>query len=225
MKITEVIIKTVFGKIMTAAIVVALLVGAYLFLKPSLGWGSLFGKPLEIDPTANVVEHIRKISEFTTACYYEEYVIQHKKPASDNANIAKDALIGGLAYAVLKNITTPEIVLMAKGRVRAGFDLGKISADDLSSSGDTLRVVLPAPEIFDVITNPSDYEIFVEQGGWTHEEITELQIDGRERVLANAMEDNILQKADSVGRERLTALFQTFGFGVVEFTSVDSAEQ
>ena len=211
MKIMEVIIKTVFGKIMTAAIVVALLVGAYLFLKPSLGWGSLFGKPLEIDPTANVVEHIRKISEFTTACYYEEYVIQHKKPASDNA----------MFNSIM---TTPEIVLMAKGRVRAGFDLGKISADDMSSSGDTLRVVLPAPEIFDVITNPSDYEIFVEQGGWTHEEITELQIGGRERVLANAIDDNILQKADSIGRERLTALFQTFGFGVVELTSVDRAE-
>ena len=94
----------------------------------------------------------------------------------------------------------------------------------MSFSGDTLRVVLPAPEIFDVITNPSDYDIFVEQGGWTHEEITELQIGGRERVLANAMDDKILQKADSIGRERLTSLFQTFGFGVVELTSIDSAE-
>lgn len=211
MKITEVIIKTVFGKIITAAIVVALLVGVYLFLKPSLGWSWLTGKSLEIDPTANVVEHIRKISEFTTACYYEEYVIQLKKPASENT--------------MLNHImTTPEIVLMAKGQVRAGFDLSKISADDMSFSDDTLRVVLPAPEIFDVITNPSDYEIFVEQGGWTHEEITELQIGGRERVLANAIDDNILEKADSIGRERLTNLFQTFGFGVVELTSIDSAE-
>ena len=211
MKITEIVVKFVVGKILAAAIIVILLVGAYLYLKPSLDWGSLFGKPLEIDPTANVVEHIRKISEFTTACYYEEYVIQHKKPASDNA----------MFNSIM---ATPEIVLMAKGRVRAGFDLGKLSADDISFSGDTLRVVLPAPEIFDVITNPSDYEIFVEQGGWTHEEITELQIGGRERVLANAMEDNILQKADSIGRERLTALFQTFGFGVVELTSIDSTE-
>ena len=211
MKIMEVIAKTVVGKIMTAAIVVALLVGACMFLKPSLGWGWLTGKPLEIDPTANVVEHIRKISEFTTACYYEEYVIRHTKPASDNSMLNRI-------------MTTPEIVLMAKGRVRAGLDLSKISADDMSFSGDTLRVVLPAPEIFDVITNPSDYEIFIEQGGWTHEEITELQIGGRERVLANAMDDKILQKADSIGRERLTALFQTFGFGVVELTSIDSAE-
>ena len=210
MKITEVIFKTVFGKIMTAAIVVALLVGACMFLKPSLGWGWLTGKPLEIDPTANVVEHIRKISEFTTACYYEEYVIQHKKPASDNAMLNRI-------------MTTPEIVLMAKGRVRAGFDLSKISADDMSFSGDTLRVVLPAPEIFDVITNPSDYDIFVEQGGWTHEEITELQSGGRERVLANAMDDKILQKADSVGRERLVSLFRTFGFNTVDI-SVSEAE-
>ena len=212
MKTTEIIVKSVVGKIMTAAIVAALLICAYIFLKPSLDWGWLTGKPLEIDPTANVVEHIRKISEFTTACYYEEYVIQRKKPASDNEILSRI-------------ITTPEIVLMAKGRVRAGFDLSKISADDMSSSGDTLRVALPAPEIFDVITNPSDYEIFIEQGGWTHEEITELQIDGRERVLANAIDDNILQKADSIGRERLTNLFQTFGFGVVELTSDDWAEQ
>ena len=209
MKITEVIIKSVVGKIMTAAIVVALLVGAYIFIKPSLGWSWLTGKSLEIDPTANVVEQIRTISEFTTACYYEEYVIHNTKEASQN----------NLLNSVM---STPEIVLMAKGRVRAGFDLGKISADDMSFSGDTLRVALPVPEIFDVITNPSDYEIFVEQGGWTHEEITKLQIGGRERVLANAMADNILQKADSVGRERLTALFQTFGFGVVELTSAES---
>lgn len=211
MKIMEVIVKSVVGKIVTAAIVVALLAAAYIFIKPSLSMDWLTGKPLEIDPTANVVEHIRKISEFTTACYYEEYVIQHKKPASNNA----------MFNSIM---TTPEIVLMAKGHVRAGFDLNKISADDMSFSGDTLRVTLPAPEIFDVITNPSDYEIFVELGGWTHEEITELQIGGRERVLANAIDDNILQKADSIGRERLTAIFRTFGFSVVELTQARSVE-
>lgn len=208
--ITEVVLKSVVGKIVTAAVIVAVLAGALLIIKPSFGnWN--WGKPLEIDPTANVVEHIRKIAEFTSACYYEEYVIQHKKSASQNA----------MFNSIM---VKPEIVLMAKGRVRAGFDLGKISADDMSLSGDTLRVALPAPEIFDVITNPSDYEIFVEQGGWTHEEITELQVDGRERVLTNALKNNILQKADSVGRERLTALFRTFGFDVVELTQAQPAE-
>lgn len=205
--------KTLVGRIITCGVVAAALFAVFMYVEPDRwkGFAEWFGgRPLEIDRTANVVEHIRKISELTTACYYEEYVIQDKKQPDSDIGIMQ------------KVMPSPEIVLMAKGKVRAGFDLGKISADDIRFRGDTLCVTLPHPEIFDVIVNPSDYEIFVEYGNWSHAEITELQIDGRARILANALSENILQKADAVGRERIADLFRTLGFDAVRISVAEA---
>ena len=53
---------------------------AVLYYNP-FNWNiSLFGdRSLKIADTKNVVEHVREISEFTTASYYEEFVVQESK--------------------------------------------------------------------------------------------------------------------------------------------------
>ena len=40
---------------------------------------NFLGKKLTIEKTANVITEIKKISEFTTACYFEDKIIQEKK--------------------------------------------------------------------------------------------------------------------------------------------------
>ena len=158
---------------------------------------------LKIDPTASVVEEIRKISEFTSACYYEEYVIQDTKEASGNA--------------LLKMVKSkPEVVILSKGKVRAGVDLGKITPEDIKVSNDTLRINLPQPEIFDVIVNPSDYEIFSENGDWSHDEISRIIQKGKENLQQHALDEGIIGKAGETGKKKLESLFQTLGYKVVE---------
>lgn len=141
-----------------------------------------------IDKTATVVEEIRKISEFTSACYYEEMVLGYKKKKKD------------------------EMVLIANGKVRAGFDLSTIKADDVIINGDSLFVALEPAKIFDIIINPSGYDVFVEKGKWSHNQMTTIKDDARNKLAANANAYGILDKATEFGTEKLSAVLKTFGY-------------
>lgn len=177
------------------------------------GWsfslGSLFGGGVKIENTANVVEKVKKISQLTTACYYEEYVLQNRKGVAEEKGL------------FTKSVDTVyyDIVLTVRGTVRAGYDLSKMSEGDITISGDTINIKLPQPEVLDVISNPSDYKVFEEQGEWSHEEIVALQSEGKIKTLNNALQHNILGKANEQGKERVANLFTAMGFKQVNVTT------
>jgi hypothetical protein len=201
-------LKSLMGKIATLVLIAGLLVGGWYYIQ-SFGFnlfGLSFGGELKIDNTANVVEKIKAISEFTTACYYEEAVLKDSKVEKNE---------GGF-LGLIDMETSKEIVIIAKGKVRAGFNLSKVTEDKINIKNDTIGITLPEPEIFDVIINPSDYEMYIEEGKWSHEEVTALQTNYRAQLLAKAQERGILNKAKEAGKKRLESLFQTFGFSVVE---------
>lgn len=169
---------------------------------------NLFGKGMQYEKTANVITEIRNISEFTSACYYEELVMAEVKDSENTTNKVVKMLGRG---AVSKD----EICLIMDGKVRAGFDLSKVTDNAIAISGDTLTMTLPKPEIFDVIVNPSNCEVYVEEGKWSHEQVTAIQASARVRIQDDAIGYGILDQADKIGRERLTDLFKTFGFNTV----------
>ena len=169
---------------------------------------NLFGKGMQYEKNANVITEIRNISEFTSACYYEELVMASVKDSENTTNKVVKMLGRG---AVSKD----EICLIMDGKVRAGFDLSKVADDAIAISGDTLTMTLPKPEIFDVIVNPSNCEVYVEEGKWSHEQVTAIQASARVRIQDDAIGYGILEQADKIGRERLADLFKTFGFNVV----------
>ncbi|MBR6540836.1 MAG: DUF4230 domain-containing protein [Bacteroidales bacterium] len=162
---------------------------------------------LKIADTPNVVEKIRKISEFTTYTYVEEFVLAQKKAVAQEGGI-----LSFFSSSNVPDSSHHEIVLITRGKVRAGYDLSKITEQHLKISNDTISVLLPAPEVFDAIINPSDNDIFIEEGQWSHEEITAMQVNCRERLLNNALDRNILQNADKQGEEKIKNLFKSLGF-------------
>ena len=115
------IAKGLGAKIAEVVLVVLLLIGGWIFLKTNpFNWNFAFWDTgLKIENTANVVEQIKKISEFTTVCYYEEAVVKNEKQTSAN-NTITDFL------KLSPDSIHEEIVIIAKGKVRAGFDLSKI---------------------------------------------------------------------------------------------------
>lgn len=204
------IISLVFSNLPLLGVVAAVIVAAWLFLFNPFGWNmNLFGKP-QIENTANIVEEVKKISELTTACYYEESVIQNEKTTT------KKQWFGNEVDTVKHTI-----VLTVLCKVRAGYDLSMLGENDLIIKGDTVNIKLPAPKIFNVISNPSDYRIFEESGDWKHDEIVAMQVQGKEKMLQNAIDSNILEKANIIGKERVATLFATFGFNVVNVTLTD----
>lgn len=153
---------------------------------------------LRIDKTALIIEETKKISEFTSAQYYEDAVIT--KTRKDKGLILD---------------TDNELVVITYGCVRAGFDLSKIDDKNLVVNGDSISIILPKVEIFDVIINPSNYEIFVEDGTWSHEEVTEAVLNAKTKLESDAITNGILENATKSGISKLTELYKSFGFSYV----------
>ena len=204
------IAKNIGVKIAQGLLALILLVAGYWVIKSNLfNWGfSFFNSELKIDKTANVVEQVKKISEITTMNYYDEAVLKKERLAGPNSTVMN-------FFNVKTDSIHEEIVMIAKGKVRAGFDLSKIAEKDIEVSGDTISIKLPSPEILDVIANPTDFEIFVEEGKWDHEVIAALQMEHREVLQKRAMDMNILDGALKSGKDKITTLFKSFGFNVV----------
>jgi len=188
-------------------IIAAVLGGLYLGAKLNLyefpfDFGS---KPLTIENTANVITEIKKIGEFTTACFYEEIAMQ-------NARVDTVTILG------IERHKHHEIVLIGKGRVRAGFDLAKIQESDMNAHGDTLDLTLPHAEIFDIILNPSDFDIEYESGDWDNENTKPIKAAARKQLEEDAIAGGIQQKAETSGLERLKNMFTVFGYKVVNLS-------
>lgn len=173
---------------------------AYLHFRPK-------EEVLEIDKTANVVTEIRNIAELTTACYYEDVILKDKKPS--------ETVGGKVVNSISKNekpILEDHIVIVASGNVRAGFNLAKLTPKDVVAEDTVLTVTLPKAEILEVIVNPSDYDIYIEDGRWSHEQVTKVEDQARAQIRQDAIADGLLQHAEELGISKLTELFKTYGF-------------
>jgi len=196
--------------LIVAAIVI---VGGGIFTGFKTDW---FSKPLTIDKTANVVEEIKKIGEFTSQCYYEEMALRDIR-----IDTVERAGIFGIGAG--KSFKENEIVLIGKGRVRAGFDLSAVEEGGIKVHGDTLELTLPQVKVFDIIMNPSDFTTEYESGTWSHELTKPIKERAKAQLEQNAIDNNILQKAEESGLKRLETLFKTFGFNTVLLTVEKSA--
>ena len=193
------------------AILIAIAVAAAI---TAIGFGVkalIDANQIKIMDTATVVTEIKKISEFTTYTYIDELIIHEKKAEEKESK----GHIFGIGKKDVPDTLRSEIVMIVSGVTRAGYDLGKLSENDLKISGDTITVKLPATEIFDVIVNPSDTRMFVEDGKWSHEEVTAMQVNCRNQMHQNALDRGILNKANEVGKEKVENLFKALGFKVV----------
>lgn len=174
------------------------------------------GNELAIDDTANVVTEIKKISEFTSTCFYDEVVLQEKKTSKIVDNAIGNTIAG--MFGKKDGLMSDELVIVASGKVRAGFRLDKLDENSVVVKGDTLNVDLPKAEIFDVIVNPSDFDIYIEDGTWDHETVTKVEDKAIGQIKADAEKEGILDKATKSGVKKLTEMFKSFGFSVVNIT-------
>jgi len=186
------------------ALIVFLLI-KFVFLKKD--------QPLMIDKTANVVTQIKKINELTSATFYEEFILKDTK-----ANKLVDNQVGKAVSHNHKPLIQDNIVIVAKGKVRAGFDLSKMTKKNILISNDTLYVQLPKVQILDVITNPSDFEIYMEDGKWSQEQVAVVENKAQSQLKQDAIQSGILNKAQQSGVEKLTQILQGLDYQTVVVT-------
>ena len=194
-----------------SVIILAILVvvGLYLFQHRS---GYRTERGLSIDDTPVIATRIRVLGELTTACFYDEIIISDTK---DNA--LSSSQLGSLAKEKLGKDLDDHLVIIARGTVRAGIDLRRIDGQDIRFAGDTVVVRLPYPQYLDIIINPSDYEVFAESGRWTQQQFSSLQESARRRLLFEAEEAGLLQKAYDGAVDAISGLLTACGYTCIRF--------
>ena len=81
-----------------------------------------------------------------------------------------------------------------------------MAEDDIHINGDTLTINLPEAEIFDVIVNPSDFDIYIEDGTWDEQKVAALKNKAVTKIQEDALSDGILVKASQSGVKRLSEM-------------------
>lgn len=165
-------------------------------------------KGVRIADTPTVVESIKSIAELATACYFEEKIILETKP-----NPLVDNKLGDILAKVSSKdaLIEDELCLIAKGSVRAGYNLKEMSEKDIVLENDVLTIRLPKVRILDVIINPKGWDFYVESGDW-RERIKDIQSRAKQLIEQDAVQNGILDKAARNGEVKIKAIMHSLGY-------------
>jgi hypothetical protein len=194
--------------IRNSGITIIVLVLLYLLLK-QLNWipniSNWFkSKPLLIENTPLIVENIKQMNQLITISSYDE-VVMSKTNATN----------GSIVSAIIINKTftgTKQIALIAKGTLFAGMDLKELTENDVFVKNDSVSIKLPTTKILDAIINPSDTEIFIEEGKWDLMEINKLKSEAKDLLIQRAKERKLLEKAQLRGKLIIENFLLSMGF-------------
>jgi Protein of unknown function (DUF4230) len=77
---------------------------------------------------------------------------------------------------------------------------------------DSVSVLLPKVKILEAIANPSDYELFTEEGNWTPDEVNAVKVRAREKMIARSMQQGVLEKAAVKSKSIMESFLRSAGF-------------
>jgi hypothetical protein len=113
-----------------------------------------------------------------------------------------------------------EILMLVYGNVKAGFDLSKLTEDDLLTDGTQVQLVLPAPEILSLsIDNERSHVVYYDKSLIVGHDV-ELEGDTRriadEAISKQAIEIGILDNAADYGQLYFENYLRSLGFTDVQ---------
>jgi len=227
-------------KIIIAVIVIA--IGAVLFGLWKAGLLIPKERVSVVEDTPNIVEAVEQIQELCTEYYYDEVMVKDsvvktgvKAAVANTVNSVVEStgnffsnLFGSKKEETATTTTTDnskktvsslekELVVIVKVTCRVGWDLKElVDSNGMQVCGDTLFIDLPKAKFLETIANPTDINIFVEDGEWPFPiELQNMIRHAKSVVEQRAINDSIFAKADVSGRKILSNLFSTMGFTVI----------
>lgn len=151
-----------------------------------------------------VVEEMKQLNRLETASFTIEKVID----AHTNGNAFQELLYGD------------KILLIAHGQVVAGFDLSKLTQDNIKIKGKSITVQLPAPEVFFTRLDNNLTRVYDRQQGLLSKGQPDLETQARQsaesEIQAAACEEGILDQASESGKKQLTAFLHGLGFTEIQ---------
>lgn len=192
--------------------IAVIIVAVWLLLSGNIlsGFKNLFKRqPVVIENTAAVITQIKDIAELNTIQMYAEVVADSSE--INSVGMANTAL-KTLGFVGLPLRTHRKLVIIAKGTVKAGIDLQKLDSSRIFVQDDSIRVQLPAAKYLDIITNPSDFDIFVETGTWTTNEVNLVKMKAQSLLVHKADEQKILSQANTKAVNLVESFLKNIGY-------------
>lgn len=200
--------------VLIAIILIAVLAGVYLLdlLEPARLLPPLFGGDLISVPTATpfppptvTIAGIRAAAELATVEYLAVAEVPNERVPDDFRQ-----------YLGIRE----QILLIAYGEVKAGFDLSKLREDDLWTDGTRVQLHLPAPEI---LSTSIDFErthvvfyqksLLVEHDPTLGQETLDIAEDAIQKA---AIEAEVLENAGRYGQLFFENFLRSLGFTEVQ---------
>lgn len=193
------------GTIYTLFFAVIVVGGYYACIKMNFLSNPFEEKKAYILETPTIVKEIKSIAELYSVCYYDQLIVDSTRKEITTTDAAIN-FFGG------KSSTNTKLVLMASAKVFAGYDLSKLDSTDISAKDSILTIQLPAPQIIDIVMNPSDVSTFIEEGVWTMEEVKRVKDKAIKMFRKRALGKGILTDAEKNGKESIELFFKSLGF-------------
>src|SRR3954454_21824927 len=189
-------------------IILLLVIIGWLFTKykvlPSLN--DIFKlKPVLIENTPVVVKQIQAIAQLVTISAYEELV-------ADTTVIDTKSIDLPLLPPIQLSTLPRKLVIIGKSTTNIGIDMQQLRDTDISGTKDSIHIILPAAQILDVIINPSDVEVFIEEGTWDNRAVTNLKNKIRYLAVSDAMSRGLLAQSEKKAVDVLTNFFKAAGY-------------
>ena len=190
----------------TVAIVVVLfLLGVYFGSHPPRWFGAR-GATRTYD-TPVLLQQVQTLSDLVTVKYVVEKVEVWQDPPS-----------GILSQFVAGD---NRILLLARGVIKAGVDLGKLKPSDLRVDGKTIWINLPPARITDAYLDDKETKVVERTTGFLRSFDKDLEQNIRrtavEDMRQSASRGGIVRDADERARTQLASFFTLMGFEKVEF--------
>lgn len=165
----------------------------------------LTGRPLRIDSSQpTVVARIQRLARLETVSYTMDKVVEGDR----EGRILPDFLTGD------------KLLLIAHGHAIAGVDLGQLRSGDLAITGRTVRVHLPAAQIFTVSLDNENTRVYSRETGLLVPADPNLESEVRAQaeqdLRQSALAAGILKTAHDNTCVTLKSLLLGLGFAEVE---------
>lgn len=222
-------------KALLVNVLLALAIAAAAFVAVGGGWAvakytgilplKKAKKALTIENTPITVDHVKAIGELVTASYYDETVVimkQVPEVIKKGSSKGKDTTVVRIQrIPESKSNGSKEMVIVQKAHARIGIDLTCLSQEDVRTdkTGKAVEVRLPDVTCLDFIMNPSDTEVFLENGDWDLDDLKLSLLPLQDEIQAKMNADQtLIGKARKGAQEVVTQLLQAAGYETVTVT-------
>lgn len=166
-------------------------------------------KTVVIENSVILIKEINNLAQLITISVYNEIAVDSVKKGW---SLFKNPLVPSILNIPNLKQADHKLILIGKGKILAGVNLAKLTEKDIFIKEDSVSILMPPAEILQVILNPSGFEVFEETGTWTDDEVKAVKIKLRDKLVANALQQNILAKANDKAVSLLTNFLRATGF-------------